>query len=166
MSNKGLIAMEKIDHHSNDNHHVFKELFEQCIIKKKDQFDIDYERTQMKAMEYASRHPKILSTTRVKMREWIDMIWYNMEDIHSIWFYDRAPRIKKVIAILVGLEKSNLMSFNGNRTPEIDDIPVSLVNVYDKIKQLEVEVFKNLKEDSIKKTREHKEVFAFYHSKK
>jgi len=158
--NKSIMAMKILDDYFNDNYSKFSVVFTECVVNKDDFHTLDYEKTLEMTEKCLSKHETRSIDTYI-MNNWINMIWYSMDYLNDIWFLTRSFKIERIIVVLIVALKRMMIGKYG-KTPKMESLPASLVNVYDKLHQLKEGEFKKIQEETLRKVNKHKDIFRHY----
>lgn len=130
-----------------ENMDVFSFLMKNCLDSNPKSEEIDFQGTHKKTKAFVVENPSILKNQRKNAIIWLNSVWYHIDGLSVVWLFEMSYRIRKLIAVLITLERLNLESFGGK--PEKCDIPQSIVYVYNKLMDLEEKVFPKMREDFI-----------------
>lgn len=107
----------------------------------------------------------VLKKHRKTVASWLSSICWDIDNVSDRWLWEMDYRIRKVLVIMIALERRNLMSFSGfEGVPKPEDCPQYIPVIWNTLEKKK-ETFENMKKTYRSLISDH-EVLSYYCSKK
>lgn len=152
-------------------------LFKNCLVSDSIKEVIDIPETFKKTVDFVNNQNSLVKDGKMKENDhvlkkhrrttasWLYSLCWDIGNISDQWLWEMDYRIRKVLVIMIVLERCNLMSFTGfEGVPKPEDCPQYIPVIWNVLEKKQ-ETFENMKKTYKSLIKDHK-VLSYYCSEK